>query len=159
MNRKLYRSVPLIVSVGLLLGALLIIQPWSGEETDGTLPEYSLCNVSISAIPADVEVAPYPLPVQTGGPGETGTKIHLLIFVPLPPNKKLIIDPETGKGTPVESRVAVDAETGEVVFEYYNPSRPADEAKLKGVLATLRVGPPDPSEGTSSEECSDAGGT
>ncbi len=137
MMRRLRLGVPLI-AVAVVTGAVLfIIQPWSQEEAAGQPVEFSLCNVSVGFVPQDVAVGPYPLPTNSG------QKMHLLIYAPLPQAERVIIDPGTAKGVPVESRVAIDAQTGEVVFEHYRTT--AEEAKLKGVLATLRVGPPDPS--------------
>ena len=126
------------VAAAVVAGVLLATQPWGGEtlvqEAAGQPSEYTLCNVSVSDIPADVAVGPYLL----------GEKFHVLIYVPVPEGEeKIAIDPDTGKGVPVESRIAIDAETGQVVFEHYKT--PAEEAKLMGVLATLRVAEPDPS--------------
>lgn len=139
-------------------GILLAMEPWSGdtlvEEAAGQVSEYSLCNVSISNVPADVMVGARERLVA---PGEK--KIYLVVYAPIlteglpaatpgvtptPVEGRMISELFDDEGGWIESHVVFDAQTGDVVEEYYNPAHPADKVKLGAVKSSLIVGPPSP---------------
>ena len=153
MMRTLRRWLPLaaVAAAAIAAGVLLATRPWSGEEavqeTAATPAEYGLCNVSVSNIPPGVEVSAFVSPIagpegSPGEPGKSGELIFLRIIVPLPPGQRVTPYPEMGKDKPVQSNAVINAQTGEIFGEGY--LTPSDEAKIKAVLATLRVGPWEP---------------
>ena len=72
-------------------------------------------------------------------------KFVLLLTVPLPVEERTVPDPTTLDYIVWnESRIVIDAKTGEVLEEFFNPDRLNDEVQLKTTLETLVVGPPDP---------------
>ena len=148
MKQVLRRWVPLVAVFATAIAAAVVLaaRPWAGEEVvqeaAANPSAYGLCNVSVRNIPEGVSVGPFPQPTDEDTP--SGMKLYMLITFRLPLEERTVFDEEKGHDVFVEPRAAVDAETGEVVFEYYNPSHPAANAKIKAVLATLRVGPWEP---------------
>ena len=144
-------GVLLLIAVvaAIAAGVLLATRPWSdgtvAEEAAASPSEYGLCNVSVSNIPPDVSVAPFSFFPPEGSqwqPAKSGRVIFVFLYIPLPPGQRPVISPDMSKDKPVQSNAVINAETGQVVAEGY--LTPADEAKIKAVLATLRVGPWEP---------------
>lgn len=136
---KIYRF---LIPVLLVAAVLAILLHSDRERAIAKPTEYSLCNVSISHVPGDVEVGAYPAPDPSGR-----GKIYLLIYVPLAGGQRVTTHPSTGQTVPAQmSRVAIDAQTGEVAFEFYRPNAPEEKGKLGAVLASLEKGPPSPTD-------------
>lgn len=140
MKRKLFRAVPIAVLAAAAVagGVLLWTQPWSDDtpvEQAAARAEYGFCDVFISDVPADVHVTASRIPdLLIDGVGAEGI---VVAFVPSPDG-----DPETSPHLYSGSYVSIDAQTGEITQEQYRT--PADEVRLKALLATLRVGPWEP---------------
>jgi hypothetical protein len=138
MKRKLFRAIPVAVVAGAAVagGVLLWTQSWGGEEEAAATPsEYSFCNVSLQ-VPPDMHVGELTLPKRVDG-----VRHYLIVNIPLAPAEKATTDPDTGERIGVlPSGVALHPQTGEIVSENYRSA--VDEAKLKAVIETLRVGPP-----------------
>jgi len=98
------------------------------------------CNVSVSNVPGGIEVG------SRAWPNEWDVeKFVLLLIVPLPAEERTVPDPTIPDYIVWnESRIVIDAKTGEVLEEFFNPDRLNDEVQLKTTLETLVVGPPDP---------------
>lgn len=152
MNRRLRIILPVLAVVG-AAGAtsLVLTRPWDGpevvERADASPREMGICNVSVTDIPDGVMAAPITWPVPVGHAnnkptpnGPAGDWIYLLIWMPLNPG-----DPGfEGLSAPNKSRVALDARTGDVIFEHYRT--PGDEVILGGILdGAVRLGPWSPS--------------
>ena len=150
MIRRWRRGLVLTAVVAAIAaGVLLATRPWSdgtvAEEAAASPSEYGLCNVSVSNIPPDVSVAPFSFFPPEGSqwqPAKSGRVIFVFLYIPLPPGQRPVISPDMSKDKPVQSNAVINAQTGEVVAEGY--LTPADEAKIKAVLATLQVGPWEP---------------
>jgi hypothetical protein len=150
MKRTLRLVLPIAAVVAAVVaGVLLATRLWEDgkavQEAAATPAEFGVCNVSVSNIPPDVKVAPFLFPVLEGAgsawqPGKSGELIFLRVSVPVPPGQEPFVDEF---GLPVGAgAVLINAVTGEIAAEGYRT--PAAEAKIKGVLATLRVGPWEP---------------
>ncbi|HEY5639717.1 MAG TPA: hypothetical protein VIW01_06665, partial [Dehalococcoidia bacterium] len=90
---------------------------WTGdspESAEATPADYGICNVSVSALPDGVRVAPVPLPRP---PDLVNTPTHMSLFLMLSIDVPADIprpteNPETGIAADIQSRVYVDAATG-----------------------------------------------
>lgn len=129
-------AVAAAVAAAVVAGVLLATEPWSGEETAAVPVEYGVCNVAVRDIPDGVEAYPFPFPEG----GLLGAKWAMVLRIP---GSGMRFVPELGYTTePDASGIAINAATGEVIFEtYYNAEH---EAKLKAALATLVVRPWEP---------------
>jgi hypothetical protein len=130
----------LAVLAGIVLVVVITVcpyigMPWGGDdvrEAEATPADYGICNVSLSNLPEGVRAAPVPLPhpsVTSNNP--TDQVLYLMLSIRVPPN----VPNPTG----VQSRVYINAATGEVTFEHYRT--PEDESLLGESLASLHVGP------------------
>ncbi|MCH8346785.1 MAG: hypothetical protein IIC87_07665 [Chloroflexi bacterium] len=148
MIRRWRRGLVLAaVGAAIVGGVLLATRPWSGEtpveQAAASPAEYGICNVSVSDIPPDVRVSPLPFPTFEGSrwqPTKSGEAIFLVVSIPLPDGERPTVP--MSRDDVVQSNAVIDAATGEVIGEGY--LTPADETKIKAVLATLRVGPWEP---------------
>jgi hypothetical protein len=127
-----------------LVGSSYAAGLWTGESpqpAEATPADYGICNVSVGAVPEGVRVAPVPLPRPPGFVNTpTYMSLYLLLSLPVPPDlPRPARNPDTGIDPDLQSRVYIDAATGEVAFENYRTA--SEEAILKEALASLRVGP------------------
>jgi len=139
LSHGVIAALPVAI-VAVLASVFLIIQPWDGEEAAVKHEGPGFCNVSVSSVPEDVTVG------ALAWPNEWNVeKFVLLLIVPLPAEERTVPDPTTPDYIVWnESRIVIDAKTGEVLEEFFNPDRLNDEAQLKTTLETLVVGSPNP---------------
>ena len=155
MKRTLRLGLPIAAVAAALIvaGVLLGTTPWSDgpavQEAAAYPSDYGICNVSVTNIPEDVSVGgvAWPevmLPMAPGvTPGPSGDFVTLFLTMEMPEGQHYHgTDPDTGQLIDLRTRVVVDAQNGNVIFEHYRTA--AERGKLQGVLATLRVGPWEP---------------
>ena len=112
------------------------------RKAGATPAEYGICNVWVANVPTGVKVAPFVAPATVGAywglePGPSGEVI--LLRVSVPNGRQPTVSPDMAERGPAQSNALIDARSGETVTEVY--LTPADEAKIKAVLDTLKVGP------------------
>lgn len=93
----------------------------------------SICNVSLHSVSDQVVVEAFPDVLDPDRPR--------LITLTIPIPNRLELYPDAGLTEPIESLVALNAETGEVVVEHYRTRE--EKVELQRVLSKMVVGPPD----------------
>jgi hypothetical protein len=148
MSRILRLGIPLAMGAAAVAAALVVTQPWDGGgESAASQPEaqvYGVCNVSVRSAPDGVKVAPLSWPAPKGQENTPANEsLYLALWIPSPSDApRYTINPQTGLYSDVTSLVAIDAATGQVASEHYRTAE--EEAALKGVVSTLKVGPWEP---------------
>lgn len=130
----LLRLVPALLLAGVLAAVAIVLRPRDDGEVTAAPAEIGICNASIAGVPegveADIVALPVPPAKRSDAPHNTPTDLSLYLFLEVPvPGFD-------------DSRVYIDAATGDRVFEHYRT--PEEEALLKEALAMVTVGPWEP---------------